>query len=154
MRALGLFRHACVRVLSHFSPVQLFAAPWTVAHQAPLSMGFSRQEYGRRLPCPPAGDLPDPGMEPRSLMSPVLANEFFTTSAARDCTFLTLFPCLSPFLYAFTKICYLWGRSDRSLFYPFFEMRLYFSHLSGRHVLVPHPPPCFPEILLTALLHV
>ena len=40
--------------------------PWTVAHQAPLSMGFSRQEYWSGLPCPSAGDLPDPGTEPRS----------------------------------------------------------------------------------------
>ena len=46
---------------------------WTVAHQAPLSMGFSRQEYCSGLLCPPPGDLPDPGIEPRSLMSPALA---------------------------------------------------------------------------------
>ena len=46
--------------------VQLFATPWTVARQAPLSMGFSRQEYWSGLPCPPPGDLPDPGIEPRS----------------------------------------------------------------------------------------
>ena len=49
------------------SYVWLFATPWTVAaHQAPLSMGFSRQEYWSGLPCPPPGDLPNPGMEPRS----------------------------------------------------------------------------------------
>ena len=42
------------------------ATPWTVAHQAPLCMGFSRQEYWSRLPCPPPGDLPNPGIEPRS----------------------------------------------------------------------------------------
>ena len=46
--------------------VQLFATPWTVAHQAPLSMGFSRQEYWSGLPFPSAGDLPDPGIKPRS----------------------------------------------------------------------------------------
>ena len=45
---------------------QLFATPWTVAHQAPLSMGFSRQEYWSGLPFPSPGDLPDPGIEPRS----------------------------------------------------------------------------------------
>ena len=49
--------------LSH---VQLFATPWTVAHQAPPSMGFSRQEYWSGLPFPSPGDLPDPGTEPRS----------------------------------------------------------------------------------------
>ena len=48
------------------SSVWLFAAPWTVAHQAPLSMGFSRQEYWSGLPFPSPGDLPDPGIEPRS----------------------------------------------------------------------------------------
>ena len=48
------------------SPVQLFAAPWTVALQAPLSMGFSRQKYWCGLPYPPPGDLPDPGIEPGS----------------------------------------------------------------------------------------
>ena len=58
------------------------AAPWTVAHQAPLSMGFSRQEYWSGLPCPPPGDLPDPGSKPTSHTSPALAGSFFTTSTA------------------------------------------------------------------------
>ena len=48
------------------SRVRLFATLWTVAHQAPQSMGFSRQEYWSGLPFPSAGDLPDPGIEPRS----------------------------------------------------------------------------------------
>ena len=59
---------ACV--LSHFSLVQLFVTLWTAVLQAPLSMGFFRQEYWSGLPCPPSGDLPDPGIEPMSLMSP------------------------------------------------------------------------------------
>ena len=50
------------------SRVRLFATPWTVAHQASPSMGFSRQEYWSRLPVPSPGDLPDPGIEPRSPM--------------------------------------------------------------------------------------
>ena len=54
---------------------------WTVAHQAPLSMGFSRQESWSVVPFPPAGDLPNPGIEPASLPSPALAGGFFTTSA-------------------------------------------------------------------------
>ena len=54
---------------------------WTVVHQAPLSMEFSRQEYWHGLPCPPPGDLPDPGIEHSALMSPVLAGGFFTASA-------------------------------------------------------------------------
>ena len=61
---------ACV--LSHISCVQLCATLWTVACQAPLSMGFSRQEYWSRLPRPPPGDLPNPGMEPTSPESPAL----------------------------------------------------------------------------------
>ena len=52
--------------LKLLSRVQLFATPWTVAHQAPLSMEFSRQEYWSGLPFPSPGDLPDPGIEPRS----------------------------------------------------------------------------------------
>ena len=71
----------CVRVLSHFSRVRLFSALWTVACQAPLSLGFSRQDHWSGLPCPPPGDLPHPGTEPESLMFPVLAGGFFTTSA-------------------------------------------------------------------------
>ena len=61
-------------MLSHFRHVQLFANLWTVAHQAPLSMGFSRQEYWSGLPCPPPGDPPDPGIKPASLTSLALAS--------------------------------------------------------------------------------
>ena len=56
----------CTVPLSRFSRGQLSATLWT-AHQAPLSMEFSRQEYWSGLPCPPPGDLPNPGIEPRSL---------------------------------------------------------------------------------------
>ena len=66
----------CVKSLSH---VRLFATPWTVARQAPLSVGFSSQEYWSGLLFPPPGDLPDPGLEPVSLVSPALAGRFFTT---------------------------------------------------------------------------
>ena len=54
------------------SCVRLFASPWTVAYQAPLSMGYSRQEYWNGLPFPPPGDLPDPGIKFASLVSPTL----------------------------------------------------------------------------------
>ena len=63
-------RHCvCVRacVLSYFSHVRLFATLWTIAHQAPLPMGFSRQEYWNGLPCPPPGDLPNLGIQPMAL---------------------------------------------------------------------------------------
>ena len=58
-----------------------FWDPRTVAHQVPMSMGFSRQEYWSGLPCPLPGDLPNPGNGSASLMSPALAGGFFTTSA-------------------------------------------------------------------------
>ena len=67
--------HACV-----LSCVQPFATPWTVAQQAPLSTGFSRQEYWSGLPFPTPGDLPHPGIKPTSLASPALAGRFFTLS--------------------------------------------------------------------------
>ena len=66
-------------MLSHLSPDS--ATLWTVAHRVPLSMGCSKQECWNVLPCPPPGDLPDPGTEPASLMSPALKDRFFTTSA-------------------------------------------------------------------------
>ena len=72
-------RHVCV--LSHFSPVWLWAYGLYVACQAPLSMGFSRQEYWSGFPRPPPGDLPDPGIQPTSLLSPALTVGFITTSA-------------------------------------------------------------------------
>ena len=70
---------ACIK--SHFSCVQLFVTPWTVAHQAPLSLGFSRHKSWSGLPFSSPGELPDPWVETASLIpSPALANGFFTTS--------------------------------------------------------------------------
>ena len=66
--------------VSHFSGAQLCVTLWTVAPQAPLSMGFSRQEYWSGLPRPPPGDLPDLGIELMSLVSPAFTGGFFTTS--------------------------------------------------------------------------
>ena len=74
-------------ILSHSSSVCILMIPWTVAFQVPLSMGFSRQEYWSGLPCPPPGDLPNPGIEPVSLASPALAGAFFTTSAPWEAHF-------------------------------------------------------------------
>ena len=68
-----------VKVKSH-SHVRLFATPWTVAHQAPPSMKFSRQEYWSGLPFPTSGDPPDPGIKPTSFVSPAFAARFLPLS--------------------------------------------------------------------------
>ena len=70
--------YACM--LSRFTRFRLFVTPCTVAYQAPLSMGFFRQGHWSGLPCPPSGDLADPGIKPMFPMSPVLAGRFFTAS--------------------------------------------------------------------------
>ena len=70
--------YSCACMLSH---VRLFATPWTVAPQTPLSMGFPRQEIWSELPFPAPKTLPDPGIKPVSLVSPALAGRFFSTSA-------------------------------------------------------------------------
>ena len=69
-----------------FSPVQLLSTPGTVACQAPLTMGFSRQEYWSGLPVHPPEDLPDPEIKPESLASPAFAGKFFTTGATWEAT--------------------------------------------------------------------
>ena len=64
---------------------------WTVAHQAPLSMGFSRKEYWRGLPCPPPGDLYDPGMDPASPATPALqADSLLLSHPGRPHWFLSV----------------------------------------------------------------
>ena len=68
--------HACV-----FSHVRFFETPRTIAHQAPLSMRFSRQEYWSELLGPPTKDLPDPGIEPKSHYVSCFAGGFFTIRA-------------------------------------------------------------------------
>ena len=79
-------------MLSRFSHVRLFATLWTVARQAPLSMGFSRQEYWSGLPRLPPGGLPDPGTEAASL-SPALAGGLFTTGTTWEAQDFRVFFC-------------------------------------------------------------
>ena len=74
---------------------------WTIAHLAPLSMGFSRQEYWSGLPCSLPGDLPDPKTEPTSLMSPVLAGEFFTTGSTWEAY---IYVCVYIYTYIYIHI--------------------------------------------------
>ena len=71
-------------------PNQIMTFLPSLAHQAPLSMGFSRQEYWSGLPCPPPGELPNPGIEPKSFMSPSLAGRFFTWWATGEAPKVTL----------------------------------------------------------------
>ena len=74
LRHLGSYFPACM--LSCFSHVQLFGTPRTVVCQVPLSMRFSRKDYWIELPCPPPGDLSNPGMEPGSPVSPALQVDY------------------------------------------------------------------------------
>ena len=76
---LFILGNVCMCMLSPVSRVRLFATLWTVACQAALSMGFSRQEYWSGFPRPPAGDHPDPGIEPAAPASPALVGGLFTT---------------------------------------------------------------------------
>ena len=78
---LGTKERVCVHACSVAQSCASLEAPWTVAHQALLSMEFSRQTYWSRLPFPTPGDLSGTGIEPASLASPVLTGGFFTTSA-------------------------------------------------------------------------
>ena len=113
-------------MLSRFGRVRLFVTPWTVARLAPLSMGFSRQEYWSELPCPPPGDLSHPGIEPASLTSPALAGGFFTSSANQK--------ALAMHLPVWKDVILLWKTDFQSppssahLFYHPFPSAL--SHLS------------------------
>ena len=78
--------------LSLFSRVLLLATLGTVTLQAPLSTGFSRQDYWNTLSCPPSGDLPNPGIETTVLMSPALTGRFFTTSTTWEAPVSYLVP--------------------------------------------------------------
>ena len=81
---LSLVLYKCLVVSQMLSCVWLFATPWTVAHQAPLSMKFSRQEYWSGLPFSLPGDLPNPGVKPMSLTSPASAGGFLLARCVLD----------------------------------------------------------------------
>ena len=83
----------------------MYAAPWTAARQAPLSMGFSRQAHWSGEPSPPPGDRPDPGIEPVSFASPALAGGFFTATA-------TWKPSTYQVLSLKSRQCFSDGRDD------------------------------------------
>ena len=110
---LGLFKiflyiiyvYACV--LSHFSCVQLFVTPWTVACRAPMSVGLPRQEYWSGLPFPSPGDLSDSGIKPVSLTSPALEGRFFTISATWEAR---IYICTTIYMYTYIKFIYLFNK--------------------------------------------
>ena len=166
-------------LLSHFSNVRLFVTPWTAAHQAPLSMWFSRQEYWSGLPFPSPGDLPDPGIEPMILTCPALAAEFFTTSTTWEVHNLSLGLVFSPLthyvpvshvVYTLTTGPY-WGLvcpfswNTLSSVYLFFINKYTFTchrwqsliHFAGLNLNVMshqnlHRPPPVPSAFLPLLL--
>ena len=87
---IGTKVYVCACMLSRFSHV-LFATLWSIACQALLSMGFSRQEYWSGLPCPPPRDLRDPGIKLLSLMSLALAGRSFTTRAIWEAPYIYIY---------------------------------------------------------------
>ena len=108
---LSLHLLRCICVSNCFSRVWLFATLWTVAPQAPLPMGFSRQEYWSALPFPPPGDLSDPRIEPASVTSPALAGRFFTTNRSLSMemiiwflSFFSLVWCVNWYVYIETAL--------------------------------------------------
>ena len=108
--------HECM--LSHFSCVRLCATLWTVAHQAPLSIGFSRLEFWSGLPCHPPGDLPHPGMEPTSPASPPLqALSLLLSHQGSRYIYLYKIWVFTRFLqssmsYVFVCICVWWWKTN------------------------------------------
>ena len=122
----------CKEVLSRFSHVWL-CDPWTVAHQAPLSMGFPRQEYWSGCRDFLQGIFPDPGIEPASLMSPALAGEFFTTRATWEA------PVQGEGQWK-PQPCSTWERCS----YPFFHLRW---PLPARHQSRTYSVSTLPDLL-------
>ena len=88
------------------SRVRLFATPWTVAHQAPPSMGFSRQEYWSGLPFPSPGDIPDPGIESRS---PILEVDSLTSEPPLPKKFCMCLLYISAIVAVVSHLSHLWA---------------------------------------------
>ena len=129
--------------------VWLFATPWIAARQTPLSTGFPRQEYLSGLPFPLPGDLPNPGIQPTSLVSPAQACRFFTTTAPEKPSGLFI-PCFSKLVYSFdfrpegrswqaTFFLLLWALS--LLLYSFSSL-CYFSQVLLLSILYSFSFPC------------
>ena len=125
----------CVCLLSCFSCVWLFVTLWTVTCQDPLSMGFSRQEYGSELPCLPPGDIPDPGIKPAT---PTLQADSWPLKAMGE-TLIQAYLISRCFEGAVLLFCFVFTnwRFSASLLTPFFSKAI--AHfVSPGHVLVIH----------------
>ena len=96
------------------SGVWVCATLWTATHQAPLSMGFSRQEHWSGLPYPPPGDLPDPWVEPGSLTTPPLISGFFTTSAT--CQIIAFYTLNNLHFCQLWNVCDPWMKALAGIF--------------------------------------
>ena len=129
--SLNCYNH-CVCRQSHFSCVRLFVTTWAIAHQAFLSLGFFRHEYCSGLPCPPPGDLPNPGTEPLSLSFLHWQAGSWPLVAPGGPVKINISP--SAFLYNFTTYEYIPRQCELIyLFLNFIGMELYplFSRGSG-----------------------
>ena len=91
---MNVYIRVCVLYVCLCCRVQLFVTPWTIAHQAPVSMGFPRQEYRGGLQCPSLSNLPIPGIEPVSLIPPALTGWFSTTRATWEAVCLCVCVCV------------------------------------------------------------
>ena len=131
------------KVVSHLSHVRLFVTLWTVACQAPLSVGqmsigFSRKEYWSRLPCPPPGDISDPGIEPVSVASPASASGLFTTLG--PCWMYLASWSVLPFCFSDLGLCLLslWILFQGHCLFPLHLFGLVGFYLAYQHISLFH----------------
>ena len=136
VRSLNLYFHCILsvslglptlHVLSHFSRVQLSATLWTVACQAPLSLGFARSEYWSGLPYPSSGDLPNPGIESTSPVYPILAGGFFTSEPMGKAINFSQYQSISQYgnqCVSHTTLLFTMFNSD-SILYPLLKLNVY-----------------------------
>ena len=154
---------------SSVSHVQLFVTPWTVAYQAPPSMGFSRQEYWSGLPFPSPGDLPDPGIEARSptLQADALTSEppgkpikqFLTPQVPLCCPFIIIFCCsvTESYLTLSNPLRNSLAGSPVLLYLPeFAQIHVHWVVMLSNYLILCHPflllPSVFPSIRLLSWL--
>ena len=138
------------------SCVWLFVTPWTVAHEFPLSMGFSRQEYWSGLPCPPPGNLPDPGIEPKS---PALRTDSLPSEPPGKPSFF-----LKVMIISFPSFFYDLGYKNRCAWSNFSSQVCSHTHWAGQerengfvggplnsHAFIPGTRESFPHFTLLEL---